>query len=304
MRHRTSVLLVAVALASALAASVAIAAAPTFSDVPEDSTFAETIAWAAENGIVVGYGDGTFRPGDNLTRGQMTAIMKRYHDNLGSTGSGAAGPQGPKGDPGPEGSQGDPGPQGPPGADGADGVDGAPGLPGVNGAPAASEYYTVSETFVAAGSAAADQVVVASCNAGDAVTGGGGEGTGGVVLSASRPAADGSGWEIEVDVPDGDEATAYARCVGNAAVADDLVLTSLCTEDAFFGEFRKWRVRNGNDDTVAVTLRNTSNGVTISGGALPGDTFWYVPAGGGANATVLTWNGGSSTKASSNQVCP
>ena len=36
--------------------------------------------WAAQNGIVDGYGDNTFRPGKELTREELAAILYRYAD--------------------------------------------------------------------------------------------------------------------------------------------------------------------------------------------------------------------------------
>ena len=36
------------------------------------------MAWAAANEIVNGYGNGLFRPEDNITREQMAAILYRY----------------------------------------------------------------------------------------------------------------------------------------------------------------------------------------------------------------------------------
>ena len=46
-----------------------------FSDVHEEYTFYQHIAWLEEEGIVNGYGDGTFRPDAALTRGQIAVIM-------------------------------------------------------------------------------------------------------------------------------------------------------------------------------------------------------------------------------------
>lgn len=42
------------------------------------------IEWAAENGIVTGFSDGSFRPNEPVTRGQMATMLKRYHDGIGS----------------------------------------------------------------------------------------------------------------------------------------------------------------------------------------------------------------------------
>jgi uncharacterized delta-60 repeat protein len=46
-----------------------------FSDVPPGSTFYEFIERMASRGIISGYGDGTFRPGNNATRGQISKIV-------------------------------------------------------------------------------------------------------------------------------------------------------------------------------------------------------------------------------------
>ncbi len=52
--------------------------ASTFTDVAVGQYYYNAIAWAAENGIVTGYGDGTFGPDDSITREQMAAILYRY----------------------------------------------------------------------------------------------------------------------------------------------------------------------------------------------------------------------------------
>ena len=50
----------------------------TFTDVKTGAYYAKAVAWAAENGIVGGYGDGTFGPNDEITREQLAAILYRY----------------------------------------------------------------------------------------------------------------------------------------------------------------------------------------------------------------------------------
>jgi len=50
----------------------------TFSDVKTSSAFYKAIQWAVEEGIVGGYKDGTFRPSDNCTRGQIAMFLWRY----------------------------------------------------------------------------------------------------------------------------------------------------------------------------------------------------------------------------------
>lgn len=48
-----------------------------FADVPAGSYYAEAIAWAAECGIVDGYGDGIFAPNRNISREELAAILYR-----------------------------------------------------------------------------------------------------------------------------------------------------------------------------------------------------------------------------------
>ena len=48
---------------------------PTFSDVPAGSPFFTHVETAYCHGIISGYSDGTFRPGNNATRGQISKIV-------------------------------------------------------------------------------------------------------------------------------------------------------------------------------------------------------------------------------------
>jgi hypothetical protein len=48
---------------------------PTFTDVPADHPFYAFVETAAQRGIVSGYSDGTFRPFNNVTRGQLSKIV-------------------------------------------------------------------------------------------------------------------------------------------------------------------------------------------------------------------------------------
>lgn len=50
----------------------------TFSDVSNDTWYAEGIAWAAAQRIVSGYEGGRFGPNDNITREQLATILWRY----------------------------------------------------------------------------------------------------------------------------------------------------------------------------------------------------------------------------------
>ena len=49
-----------------------------YTDVAADQWYNGAVNWAAQKGIVTGYGDGTFGPMDNITREQMAAILYRY----------------------------------------------------------------------------------------------------------------------------------------------------------------------------------------------------------------------------------
>lgn len=46
-----------------------------FDDVPGDSWYANYVGYAADNGIVGGYGDGRFGPGDYITRAQVAKVV-------------------------------------------------------------------------------------------------------------------------------------------------------------------------------------------------------------------------------------
>jgi hypothetical protein len=54
-----------------------------FSDVSMGKYYTEAVAWASENGIVTGTGDGIFEPNAEITREQLAAILYRYADAQG-----------------------------------------------------------------------------------------------------------------------------------------------------------------------------------------------------------------------------
>ena len=54
-----------------------------FADIADGAWYADAVTWAAENGIVGGYGGGLFGPEDNLTREQLAAILYRYAQTKG-----------------------------------------------------------------------------------------------------------------------------------------------------------------------------------------------------------------------------
>ena len=51
----------------------------SFTDVPADSYYAKAVAWAVENGITTGTGDGTtFSPNSDCTRAQIVTFLYRF----------------------------------------------------------------------------------------------------------------------------------------------------------------------------------------------------------------------------------
>ena len=49
-----------------------------FRDVPAGKWYAPAVGWASENQVVTGYGDGTFRPENPITREQLAVMLYRY----------------------------------------------------------------------------------------------------------------------------------------------------------------------------------------------------------------------------------
>lgn len=49
-----------------------------FSDVPRTAWYFDAVSWAAEQGIVRGYEDGSFAPDASITREQLAAVLWRY----------------------------------------------------------------------------------------------------------------------------------------------------------------------------------------------------------------------------------
>ena len=62
----------------AMAGEPEVTAANPFSDVPAGEWYTDAIIWAAANGIVVGCGDGTFRPEMAVTRAQAAVMLCGY----------------------------------------------------------------------------------------------------------------------------------------------------------------------------------------------------------------------------------
>ena len=56
----------------------AAASSASFADVPAVSYYAQAVAWAIENGITAGVGNGKFDPDATCTRGQIATFLYRY----------------------------------------------------------------------------------------------------------------------------------------------------------------------------------------------------------------------------------
>jgi hypothetical protein len=61
---------------------ISISDARAFTDCNYGDYYGKYVDWAAENGIVSGYGNGKFGPDDQITREQMAAILYRFADFL------------------------------------------------------------------------------------------------------------------------------------------------------------------------------------------------------------------------------
>lgn len=54
------------------------ASSNNFTDVPAGQWYTSAVSWAAQKGIVSGYGGGKFGPNDNITREQLAIMLWRY----------------------------------------------------------------------------------------------------------------------------------------------------------------------------------------------------------------------------------
>ena len=61
-----------------LAGEPAAAAAAAFSDVERGQWYTDAVAWASEEGVVTGYGNGLFGTNDSITREQLAVMLYRY----------------------------------------------------------------------------------------------------------------------------------------------------------------------------------------------------------------------------------
>ena len=62
----------------------------SFDDVDGGMYYAGPVAWAKQAGIVTGYGDGTFRPDDNITREEFATMLARYAEKFSAYAAGTA----------------------------------------------------------------------------------------------------------------------------------------------------------------------------------------------------------------------
>ncbi len=80
-RQRITAVALIVIVVGALAAT-AVAQNQRFSDVPPDHEAYEAVEWAAEVGVTVGYGDGTFKPEEPLIRRHARVFVERFYDDV------------------------------------------------------------------------------------------------------------------------------------------------------------------------------------------------------------------------------
>jgi carboxypeptidase T len=71
----TSTAVVATPSSTAVASGTPTACTISFSDVPSGHTFYANVRCLACRGVLGGYADGTFRPGNNITRGQIAKVV-------------------------------------------------------------------------------------------------------------------------------------------------------------------------------------------------------------------------------------
>lgn len=66
-----------------MAGSPVVNYAMDFADVPADQWYAEAVRWASSEGIVGGYGNGSFGTGDPITREQFAVMLYRFAQKQG-----------------------------------------------------------------------------------------------------------------------------------------------------------------------------------------------------------------------------
>lgn len=64
-----------------MAGSPAVSGTDSFTDTAKDSWYSTAVTWAAQQGVISGYGDGRFGPDDPVTREQMVTILHSYAES-------------------------------------------------------------------------------------------------------------------------------------------------------------------------------------------------------------------------------
>ncbi len=57
-------------------------ASPSFTDLPSDHQFHTAVEWLASKSVISGYGDGTFKPGNAVTRQAAASFLHKYDTNV------------------------------------------------------------------------------------------------------------------------------------------------------------------------------------------------------------------------------
>ncbi len=73
-----------------IAGEPAVTGVSAFADVPDGAWYHDAVLWAAENGVVEGYGDGRFGADDPVTREQIVTLFWRYRGRNAGTAALAA----------------------------------------------------------------------------------------------------------------------------------------------------------------------------------------------------------------------
>jgi len=79
-RRKAAIGLVVVLLVVGVASVAVGQSEQTFSDVPTDDPNRTAIEWAADVGLTIGYGDGTFGPDDPMKQVEALLFMERFFD--------------------------------------------------------------------------------------------------------------------------------------------------------------------------------------------------------------------------------
>ena len=80
-RRRIAAVALIVVVVGAVA-TTAVAQSQRFPDVPPDHPAYEAVEWAADVGLTLGYGDGTFQPEQPLSRWHAVVFMERFYDDI------------------------------------------------------------------------------------------------------------------------------------------------------------------------------------------------------------------------------